>query len=814
MEALWRDLLLTVRLLGRSPIFAVAAALTLALGVASNVAVFSVVNALILRPLPVRDADRLVVLATKERSSRALQGVSFPDVQDYRAATPEVFEDVAAYSVGFVGLAIDGGRSERVLVTWVTGNYFSLLDLEPSRGRLIRSDEARSGHTDPIVVLGYAAWQRRFGGDPAVVGKTVRVNGQLCTIVGIAPSGFHGTFAFSDSELYLPLNWLGVRALEDRGRRGFHAFARLPRDVSIARAQAAMDLVAERLMQEHPVSNEERAVQVLPERLARPEEDQARVNMWGATILLILVGLVMALAGANVISLLLARASHRRHELAIRASLGAGRGTLLRQMAIEGLLIAALGATAGILIGTWAAHTLDRLLRLPGDLPVRFDFGMDWRVVTYAVVVALGTGLVVSLVAAAGAVSAIDLTLRQSNRRSPAGAGGGPTRTMIVVVQVAACFVLLVAAGLLVRSLWAAERADLGFNPAGVLNVHVDVGQLGYTEAEGRAFFDDVERRVRALPGVDTASFAFTLPMGYIRVGDTVEAEGVPTDVGRLSAGKNIVSPEHFETMDIRIVRGRRFDVGDDERSRPVAIVNRRFAESLWPDQDAVGRRFRSADGGGAWVEIVGVTETGKYRFLFEDPQPYFYVPIAQEYTPLRVLQVRTALTPEALAPAIERVVLEREPNLPVYDVQSMTRALGSGLGFFPVRVGAASATTLGLLGLALAIVGVYGLVAQATVRRRREIGVRLALGATSRDVFQLVLTDGLKLLVLGLGAGLMLMLGGGGILERFLFGVSSRDAATFAVVSTILAAVTIAACAVPAWQATRVDPTVALRAE
>lgn len=814
MEALWRDIALSIRALRRSPIFTIAAVLTLALGVAANVAVFSVVNALLLRPLPVRDGDRLVVLATKERAGPALGGVSFPDLQVYRAATPDVFEDVAAYSVGFVGLTVDGHRPARVLATWVTGDYFPLLGLEASRGRLIAPLDAHPGPSHPVVVLGYATWERRFDGNPAVVGTAVRVNGRLCIVAGVAPAGFRGTFAFSDSELYLPVNWLGDEALENRASRSLHALARLRPGVPRAQAQAAMDVVAGRLMHEHPVSNDQTTVQVLPERLARPEEDHARSNARGAAAMLTLAGLVMALAAANVGALLLARASHRRYDLAIRVALGAGRGQLVREMTIEGLLLAGLGASAGIAIGTWAAHALGRLLRLPGDLPVVFDFGLDWRVVTYAIVAALGTGLVMSLVAGARAVSTLEPALRRAGRGSLAPGAGRRTRGTIVAIQLGACFVILVAAGLLLRSLWAAERAHLGFTPAGVLNVHMDVGQLRYTEAEGRMFFDEVERRVLALPGVQAASFAFTIPMGYIRVSETVEADDVRIAADRVPAGQNIVSPQYFETMGIGLVRGRIFDASDNERSRPVAIVNRHLADILWAEQDPVGRRFRSLDGANRWYEVVGVAETGKYRYLFEDRQPYYYVPIAQEYVGLRVLQVRTSLPPEALAPAIEQLVFEREPNLALYDVQSMSRALGSGPGFFPVRVGAAAATSLGLLALALAIVGVYGVVAQATALRTREIGVRMALGARRTDILQLVLADGLRLLALGLGAGLVLSLTGAGTLERFLFGVSSRDGVTLVVVSLVLVLVTLVACLVPAWQAARTDPSIALRAE
>jgi predicted permease len=454
-------------------------------------------------------------------------------------------------------------------------------------------------------------------------------------------------------------------------------------------------------------------------------------------------------------------------------------------------------------------------MRLPGDLPVRFDFDLDGRVLAYAVTVALVTGLLVGLVPAVR-VSGTDLdrTLRQSRHGSP-GTHGHRIRGVLVVAQIAFCFVLLAAAGLFVRSLFEAERADLGFRAESVLNVHMDVGQLGYTQAQGRAFFEQIDRRVRTIPGVQDTSFAFTIPMGYIRVSNAVEAEGQPVDSNqRLSAGKNIVSSEYFRTMGIQVVRGRSFSDGDNEQSRRVALVNQRLADMLWPGREAIGRRFRSAGPNGSWIEVVGVTITGKYRFLFEDPQPYFYVPIAQEYTALRVLQVRTSMPPEALAPAIERAIRALEPNLPLYDVQSMTQALGSGLGFFPVRVGAVSAASLGLLALALAIVGLYGVISYLTSQRTHEIGVRIAIGATQSDIVRLVLHDGSKLVLFGLAAGLLVTLTCSRVLGSFLFGISARDPLTLVSVAPILGCVALIACAIPAWRAARVDPTVALRSE
>jgi predicted permease len=740
--------------------------------------------------------------------------MSFSDLEDYRAATGDAFEDIAGYSVGFLGLARAGGRPERVLVTWITGNYFPLLDVRPLLGRVIRPDEAGRGRAEAVVVLGYSTWQRRFGGDRSVVGEIVRVNGQPCTIVGVVPPGFIGTFAFSESELYLPFTWSGASDFDSRQARGLHALARLRSKVAIETAQAAMNVVAERLARQYPDSNTNVAVRVLPERFARPEEDQFRSNALGAAIMLALVVLVMIVAAVNVTNLLLARATSRRQELAIRAALGAGRGRLVRQMVTESLMLAALGGGAGILLGAWAARVL-ATMRLPGDLPVRFDFQLDGRVLAYAVTVALVTGLLVGLVPAMRVSGAdLDRTLRQSRYGAP-DTHGHRIRGFLVMAQIALCFVLLVAAGLFVRSLFEAERADLGFRPEGVLNVHMDVGQLGYTEVQGRAFFDDVDRSARSIPGVEDLSFAFTIPMGYIRVSDAIEAEGRPVDSNeRLSAGKNIVSSEYFQTMGIQVVGGRSFSDSDNEESRPVALVNQHLANLLWPGQNPIGRRFRSAGPDGPWVEVVGVTNIGKYRFLFEDPQPYFYVPIAQEYTGLRVLQVRTSMPPEALAPAVEGAIRALEPNLPLYDVQSMTQALGSGLGFFPVRLGAISAASLGLLAFALAIVGLYGVISYLTSQRTHEIGVRMAVGATQHDIVRLVLQDGSKLVLLGLAAGLLVTLAGSQVVASFLFGVSARDPLTLVSVAPILGCVALIACAIPAWRAARVDPTVALRSE
>jgi predicted permease len=639
------------------------------------------------------------------------------------------------------------------------------------------------------------------------------VNGRLCTIVGVAPADFSGTFAFSESELYLPLNWQSGDGFDDRRARGLHAIARLRASVTIENAQAAANVVAERLALQYPDSNANLGIRVLPERLARPEEDQFRTNTLGAVIMLAMVILVMIIAAVNVTNLLLARAASRHRELAIRAALGAGRGRLVRQMVTESLVLAVLGGGAGVLLGTWVARAL-ATMRLPGDLPVRFDFRLDGRVLAYSLTVAVLTGLLVGL------ASAVRMSRANPDRMLRGSREGAPThrhgiRGFLVVAQISCCFVLLSVAGAFVRSLSEAERADLGFRPEGVLNIHMDVGQLGYSEAQGQAFFDEVDRRVRSIPGVQNVSFAFTIPMGYVRVSTAIEAEGQPVDSdSRVSAGRNMVSAEYFQTMGIPIVRGRSFERADNEVSLPVAVINQRLADMLWPGQDPIGRRLKSPGPDSYWIEVVGVANTGKYQFLFEDPQPYLYRPIAQAYTGLRVLQVRASIPPAALASVAEREIRGLEPNLPLYDVQSMTQALGSGLSFFPVRVGAIAVAAFGLLAFALAIVGLYGVTSYLASQRTHEIAVRVAIGATQQHIVRLVLENGTKLVVLGVAAGMVMTLAGSRIVDGFLFGVSVYDPLTLVSVVPVLGGVTLIACAIPAWRAARVDPAIALRSE
>jgi predicted permease len=809
------DLGYALRSLRNSRTFAFAAVLTLGLGIGVNTAVFSVVNALLFRPLPVRDAERLVVLGSRGPGTTALGPMSYSDLQDYRTATRGTLEDVAGYTVGFIGLAPERGRPARVLVTWVTGNYFELLDTQPPLGRVIRSPEGTPGRIDPVVMLGHTTWQQRFDGDPAVIGKTVRLNGRPCTIIGVVPPQFVGTFAFSESEVYLPINWSPGFPHDDRGTRILHTIARLREGATIERAQALADVIALRLGLKHPETNAGVGVRVLSERVARPEENNAQSNQFVAAVLIGLVALVLLVAEVNVTSLLLARSEHRRKELAVRAALGASRGRLVRHLLAESAVLSCLGGAAGIAWGAVAVRALT-LVRLPGDLPVRFDFHLDHRVVTYALGLTTATAIIVGI-AVAWRLSRINVGEMLGAR----GYGATPSRQAhrmrkaLVVAQVAVTFVLAIAGALFARSLSEAERADLGFAADRVLNVQMDIEQIGYAESKGRAFFGDVERRVRALPGVENAAYAFSVPFGYVNLGAGVQAEDRPVDRSeQLRAGKNIVDPHYFSTLSIRIESGRSFTEADTHDAPRVAIVNRRLADLLWPGQDAIGRRFKEAGDSSPWMEVAGVTATGKYRLLFEDPQPYFYVPIAQNYTALRVLHVRSSLAPERLARDVERAIHGLEPDLPLYDVQSMTKALDSGRGRFLVRVAALFAGVLALIALVLTIAGLYGIVSYVTSERTHEIGVRIALGATAASIARLVAGEAVRLTMIGAAIGFVGAYTSAQLLRRLLFGVEPTDWASFAVALVCLLLLTVAAIWIPVRRAARMDPLPALRSE
>jgi predicted permease len=819
METLWQDVRQGARTLLKSPAFTLTVTLTLALGIGANAAVFSIVNTLLLRPLPVSDPDNLYVLSTVHQENEDPHPVSWKDFVDYRDGS-SVFAGITAYSVGFAGLAADN-RADRIAVAYVTGNYFDMLGVAPAYGRLIQPTEGHAYGADPVIVLGHSYWKERFNGDPSIVGRTVQVNARPFTVIGIVPESFVGTYALVEFEAYMPRNMVPTAAefRETNERRDNHemrVLARLAPGVSIEQAQAGLDVISRQLEQQYPDTNRTVRTRLIREQRARPEPNSADQNPYVAGIFLLLVGLVLLVACVNVVNLLMVRATVRHRELAVRSALGAGRRRLVRQLLTESLLLSLSGGVIGAAIGRWLSGMVARI-PFPADIPIRFDLAFDWRVFAYIAAIAVGSGLLVGLLPALRASRAdLNEVLREGGRGLAEGSTRHRLRSMLVVAQVAVSLVLLVAAGLLVRSVQAAQSVDLGFDYSQILNLSMDVSQQGLDEARGRGFYREVEDRVRALPGVQSVSYAYSVPFGYYSSAEYVDIEGhpVPKDERRAAISYNVVGSDYFETMRITLLRGRGFTPRDDERAPRVAVVNKLMADRMWPGEEAVGRRFRLQGADSGWIEVVGIIEDGKYNYIFQDPTMYFFLPLEQNYRAMRAMHIRTTGAPEALAPALQREIRALNPQLPVYDVRSMRRMLDGGNGFFLLHMGALFGGSLGLLGLALALIGIYGVVSFSSAQRTQEIGVRMALGAQRRDILRLVVGGGLVLVGAGIVLGLAAAFGVARLMGNLLFGISSTDPLTFVSVPLVLATMALIASYVPALRATRLDPMRALRSE
>jgi predicted permease len=789
---------------------------TLALGIGVNTAVFSIVNFMMLRPLPVPHADRLIVLGQQPENSAFASNFSFPDFLDYQKQA-EKSAELAAYQFTLVGLGV-GGKSERAVVTYATGNFFTMLGVKPALGRLFLPDEGRTPGADPIIVLGNAYWKKRFNGNPEVIGRSMLVNGHSVTIVGVAPKEFHGIYALVETDAYLPLSLVvtqkdSAQLWTDRSDRDVTLVGRLRPGVDLAEVQASLNVEAARLAQEHPETNKGITIRVFPERLARPEPDPSGSSSIVATLFLVLAGLVLLVACVNVTNILLVRASARQQEMAIRTALGAGRGRLVRLLLVECTLLSLLGGVAGVVLGQVGGALLGSI-RLHIDIPIRLDFGFDWRVFVYGFAAALLTTVIVGIMPALRASrSGVDLTLLQGGQKLSSSRGRRRFHNSLVLAQVAGSVVLLVVGGLFLRSLDKAQQMSLGFDPDHVLNVSMDVREAGYDETRGREFFKELKTRAGSLPGVQSVSLSFSVPFGYYRQSAKVFVESRSLEPGEQPPefSYNVVDPGYFHTLGIPITRGRAFADTDNEAAPRVALVNETLVRRFWPDQDPIGKRFRLESSSGPLITVIGVSKDGNYISPLEKVHPYIFLPLAQRYLPVRTLQLRTAVAPEALRTAVVQQIHALEPNLPIFDVETMPRALEGINGFFLFQIGAGFAGGLGILGLLLAVIGVYGVASYAAAQRRSEMGIRLALGAQPRDLRRIVLKQGLFLVSGGVLAGLLMAVAITSLMSSLLVGVSISDPLTLACVALLTLTVGLAACYVPARRAISVDPALLL---
>ena len=802
-----------LRGLARNRGFALAAILSLALGIGANTTVFTLLNAIFLRPLPlVEQPERLVTAYTLDPRNPGYLYCSFPNFADYRDHN-QVFSSLFAYTG--VSLNLTGrGDPEMAMGQIVTGEYFAALGVRPVMGRGFRPEEGALAGGSPVAVISYRLWRRRFGGDALVAGRSLEINGRPYTIIGVAPAGFEGLDTLTATDVWLPMAmypqvYPNPRAVTQRRALLFKVVGRLKRGVSVAQAEAAMQVLAQDLERQYPRDNQGRRVKLVNlTEAAIPPGSRDLISNAGL-VLTIVSALVLLIACGNVASLLLARAATRNKEITVRLALGASRARLVRQLLVESTLLSLAGGAAGLALARWARDLL-WALRPPMFSFAAVHLNLDGRVLAFNLVVSLATGIVFGLAPALRATRG-DLASDLKERTGSGPSGNWRPRQVLVTVQVALSVVALVGASLFLRSLQKAGRVDPGFDAAHLGIVLFNVAEHGYSEERGRDFQRRALERASAVPGVVSASLALDWPF-HVSFARTVLLEGqenTATGEGR-RALVSVVSPGHLRTVGIPLERGRDLSPLDSAAAPRVAIVNEVAAANFWPGQDPLGKRIRFS-GEDAPVEVVGIARNANYVDIGERPQPMIYVSLMQYYYASSVVHIRTADDPTPIVAAVRREVQALDRNL-LLQSQSARDIMHEAL--WEQRLSADLLAVFGGLALTLAAIGMYSVISYSVSRRTREFGVRMALGATAAEVEALVLREGVRLVSIGVMAGLVLALAVSRWVGSMLFATAPRDALTFVMVPAILALVGVMACWVPAHRATRVDPAQALREE
>jgi predicted permease len=815
---LGRDLRYGARMLRRTPGFTLVAIFTLALGIGANTTVFTVINTVLLNPLPVaRPSELLTVQSTRLEGAEPPQPISHPNLVDLQKHN-DVFSSVAGYSAPLVLTWLNGNAPERLFGELVTASYFDTLGLRPVAGRFFLPEEDRTPGTHPVVVLGYGAWQQRFGGAPDIVGRTISINRVQFTVIGVAPEGFKGLGGIFGPDLWMPAmmteqvvatqqrTWL-----RDRAALAFRGVGRLKPGVTSAQASASLQALAATLARDYPDANRGRGLGIEPlTRMAMMTSGQP-ATLFAFALLMGVVGLVLLIACSNVANLLLARNSSRRQEIALRLALGAGRGRLVRQLLTESLLLAMISGVAGLAV-TYAGSTLLWSFR-PADVTANLiDLDLDANVLWFGMIVSAITGVIFGAMPAwqssrATLVDALKEEARMAGRTRRRVSLGN----LLLVGQVALSLVSLITAGLCLRAVQRAYAIDPGFESQRLGILMINPGQAGYTRAQSEQFFRDARARVAAIPGVTSVSWATNLPM-FARPSRAISSEGreVRDDARGDMTVVNTIDLGFFPTAGIPLTRGRDFSDADRDGALPVAIVNETMAARYWPNQDPVGKRVRFT-GEEVMRQVVGVVRTANYASLGETPQLCVYLPLAQNFTEGMVLYVRTApADPAPVLSTVQREIRSLDPLIQARDARTIQRVLQQAM--FSATIGVGMLSVFGLLALGLASLGLYGVMAYSVNARRREIGVRMALGANHTGVMRLVLREGMTLvgfgIIVGLGASLVV----GSAISRMLYGVSPFDPVGAAIASIVLCLAAALACYLPARRASRLDPLIALR--
>jgi predicted permease len=823
------DVRYAIRMLAKHPGFAVVAVLTLALGIGVNAAVFSLVSDYFLRPLPATDPKGLVVIVQRAALSDMAFPFSYPDFLDFRRAVEggeggsrdmaTAFSGLMAYKDEVVHLSRAGAGTERAWVHAASGNYFSVLGVQPLLGRLFLPHEGRQPGADPILVLTHDAWRSRFASDPRIVGQQVKVNGVSLTVVGVTPPGFVGGAWGTALSGFVPATMLPQLStahggmIDRRGDTGFFMMGRLQPGASVHQAQSAVDVLMARLVTNDPAHYAPKArASVLSESRSRPSPFIATFVPLVVSALMAMALLVLAVAAANVSNLLFARLSSRQRELAVRGALGASRFRLLRQLLMESVCLALAAATVGTVAALAVIPSLSAI-GPGGDLAPGQYAGTDWRLFAFVFGMALLTGVVVALVPALKATRA-DVFARLKEGAGTMMRGRRAFTSTLVVAQVAVSCVVLTVAGLALRSLQTLSNVHLGFQPQNLLLASFDLGLQRYSTDQGRQFHARLLEQVRALPGVRDASLAENVPFevgGSLSAG--VTAEGRPPDADAdLIVGRVVADHAFLKTTGLPVIEGRDFTSRDDAAAPRVAIVNQVLALRLWPNGSALGGRLVFQ---GDHLEVVGVVGEARYYSLTDASRPLVFRPLAQNYRGKVTLTVRTMADPIHMVSSVQHIVRGLDPDLPLHDVRTMKQQLArSPLALQAPRIGVLVAGTQGTIALFLATLGIFGLVSFDVTRRTHEIGVRVALGARAADVVRLISTQSVRLTLVGLAFGLLLTVGLTRPLAPLLYGVKPTDAVVLGSTVVVILAASLLACYLPARRAARADPMTALRCE
>jgi predicted permease len=813
MHTLVDDLRYAVRLLLKNPVFTGIVVLTLALGIGLNTAVFSVIDGLLLRPLPgTRAPNELVQLYRTYRGDMMFGSNSVPHYLDVRERSGDTFSGVTLWTFETMNLAA-GGRNERILGVMASANHFSVLGARAALGRTFvpAEDTGRGAH--PVAVLSWSAWKGRFGGDPGVVGRSVVLNGRSYSIIGVAEPEFRGALPLVIPTLWVPLSQFDdVRpgdhdGYDQRGSNSFNVVARLKPGVTLAQANEHMKALIAGLRAEHPQDYEESGINLVLQSEAgiHPTFRSAQVAL--SSVVMGVVGVLLLIACVNVANLFLARARDRAREMAIRLSLGARRSRLVQQLLTESLLFAGASGLAGIGLAWWVIRLANRI-RLPLDVDFSADLHLSPLVIAFAFGVSLTTGLLFGL---APALQATNPSLIPALKgEAPAGQSRSRASKGLVVAQMALSIVLLVSAGLFLRDLQNATTVDKGFVAENLLVADLAPELQGYSRARSEELYRRLSEKLTSLPNVKAAGYAAIVPLGLNESDSYVEVSGyTPAKNENMSLQLNWVSPGYFEAMGIPMKEGRGFTDRDDSASVRVMVVNEEMARKYWAGASPIGRTVKY---GGKEHTVVGVVPTGKYQRLGEPPTPFYYLAQAQHWREGMSIVVRTTGDPQQVAPVLRSAVAAFDETLPVSDIRTMTKHLGIAL--LPARLAAAALGVFGLLGLVLASIGMYGVMAYTVSQRRREIGIRMAIGAAGRDVVGMIMRQGLSLVIVGAAIGIGGALAASRLLRGVLYSPSVVDPVTFAGVPLLLTAVAALASWLPARRASGVDPLEALRRE